>query len=473
MFLTKLLIILSIPFMVFSSSEPQKSPKVVVIGAGIAGLTTAYRLQQQGVDVEIYEARARVGGRILSVQVNDQIGELGAQSLFDGGKAENLCSLINACGLEILSDAISLNHAYFTGEKLIPSNELLPSFDPNSLKKQLSDIRKKSKTMFDVLKELFDFNDHAFKYLSVRIAGYEGAPIEHLSSYYTETLYHMILGGISSAHQGRIIKLASIKGGNSLLPEKLAQPLKSHIHLNAPLVSVSKVPDGSYRLLFQNGQTAIADILVLAMPCTVYTDIHFEENIIPQERLAAIRSIQYGTNAKILIPFHHAPQQRMTLINDRIGAFFNANRDLLTCYYTGKSGYFSADSIKDTLDQDRSMLEMGYSYFPLISPVMARDESFLCYLGPVGYSWPNDPYVKGSYSYIAPGQDILLTDTNKVDGETVKTLFSPIDRKLYFAGEHASILQDVPGTLEAACESGERTSRMISQRCHFLFEKGL
>jgi len=317
MFLTNLLIILFISLMAFSFSEQQSSPKkVVVIGAGIAGLTTAYRLQQQGIDVEIYEARARVGGRILTVKVNDQIGELGAQSLFDGGESENLCCLINECGLEILSDTISLNHAYFTGEKLIPSEELLPSFDPNSLKKQLSDIRKKANTMFDVLKEFFDVNDHVFKYLSVRIAGYEGAPVENLSSYYTETLYHMILGGISSAHQGSTIKLASIKGGNSLLPEKLAHALKSRIHLNAPLVSVSKVPDGSYTLLFQNGQTAIADILVLAMPCSVYTDIHFEENIIPQERLAAIRSIQYGTNAKILIPFHNASQQKMTLIND-------------------------------------------------------------------------------------------------------------------------------------------------------------
>ena len=96
---------------------------------------------------------------------------------------------------------------------------------------------------------------------------------------------------------------------------------------------------------------------------------------------------------------------------------------------------------------------------------MARDESFIHYYGrPVGYSWPNDPYVKGSYSYIAPGQDTILTATNKVEGETVKTLFSPIDQTLYFAGEHASILQDVPGTLEAACESGERAARMIAKR---------
>lgn len=450
--------------MAFSYQKPQNSPKVVVIGAGIAGLTTAYRLQQQEIDVELYEARSRVGGRILSVQVNDQIGELGAQSLFDGGDAQNLSRLINECGLEIQSDAIALKHAYFNGEKLIPSCELLPSLDPNTLKKQLSDIRKRSNSMFDVLKEFFAPDSPAFKYLSVRIAGYEGAPVEQLSSSYTETLYHMILGGISSAHQGSTIILASIKGGNSLLPEKLSQALKNRIHLNFPLASISKDPNGSYKIIFQNGKTVIADILVLAMPCTVYADIHFEKNIISQERLAAIQNVQYGTNAKILVPFQKIPQQRITLINDRVGAFFNANCHLLTCYYTGKSGRFFADTIKDLFDQDRPMLEIGYSYFDSIPPVMARDETFLSYSGPVGYSWPNDPYAKGSYSYIAPGQDTLLTDTSKVEGETVKTLFAPIDRTLYFAGEHTSILQDVPGTLEAACESGERTARMIYRK---------
>ena len=86
--------------MAFSISAQESSPKVVVIGAGIAGLTTAYRLEQQGVDVELYEARARVGGRILTVQVNDQMGELGAQSLFDGGEAKNLCRLIDESDLE-------------------------------------------------------------------------------------------------------------------------------------------------------------------------------------------------------------------------------------------------------------------------------------------------------------------------------------------------------------------------------------
>ena len=51
----------------FAEKPKTEIEKVIVIGAGLAGLTTAYRLQAQGIDVEVYEARSRLGGRILTV----------------------------------------------------------------------------------------------------------------------------------------------------------------------------------------------------------------------------------------------------------------------------------------------------------------------------------------------------------------------------------------------------------------------
>ncbi|OKH54527.1 hypothetical protein NIES2101_06860 [Calothrix sp. HK-06] len=41
-------------------------PKVLIVGAGIAGLTAGYRLKQAGVPVDIIEVRNRVGGRIYN-----------------------------------------------------------------------------------------------------------------------------------------------------------------------------------------------------------------------------------------------------------------------------------------------------------------------------------------------------------------------------------------------------------------------
>ncbi|XLP22004.1 FAD-dependent oxidoreductase [Bacillus toyonensis] len=43
---------------------PSSSPKIVIVGAGLAGLTCAYRLKQAGYQATVYEANERVGGRV-------------------------------------------------------------------------------------------------------------------------------------------------------------------------------------------------------------------------------------------------------------------------------------------------------------------------------------------------------------------------------------------------------------------------
>jgi monoamine oxidase len=42
--------------------------RIVVVGAGLAGLTCAYRLKQAGYTAQVYEASDRLGGRCWSIR---------------------------------------------------------------------------------------------------------------------------------------------------------------------------------------------------------------------------------------------------------------------------------------------------------------------------------------------------------------------------------------------------------------------
>ena len=58
--------------------------KVIVIGAGLGGLTAAYRLQQAGYSVQVLERGAGPGGRVQTLAMNGYLLDTGADALTDG-----------------------------------------------------------------------------------------------------------------------------------------------------------------------------------------------------------------------------------------------------------------------------------------------------------------------------------------------------------------------------------------------------
>jgi len=88
----------------------QADPDVVVIGAGLAGLRAATKLDATGVGVMVLEARDRVGGRILTEDVHGASLDLGAQ--WTGPTQDRVHALCEDLGIETFP-------THHTGRKIL------------------------------------------------------------------------------------------------------------------------------------------------------------------------------------------------------------------------------------------------------------------------------------------------------------------------------------------------------------------
>jgi monoamine oxidase len=441
---------------------------VVVIGAGLSGLTLAYRLLQKGIDVHVYEARQRVGGRLLTVKLNGVTVELGGQNLLDGGRAENIQRLIAELQLTTKRGKTRSRFHYYDGTGLINIDKVkhlshLIS-ERNRLRRFLKNIAEQSQNMSQVLHYLFASYPELYKLFAIRLMGYEGVSVERLSPYYVKTLESMLLNFESlQKKEESYFEYMVIQEGSAQLAEKLRQRLGYRINLGLPLKALFKTPKNSYQLIFGNGQVVEADRVVLALPCSVYQDIDFGSDEVLQSRLSHIKAVAYGEQSKILVPINNSGNLYGIYANDRFVTFSMATPHIVTMYYINHHTSFLPETVQNVFKRDQPFLELIYQDRAVsqLQAVYARCEHFVSYDEAVGYNWFCDPYSRGSYSCIEAGQEGTFTNVTDYRGEKVKNLFSPIDDRLFFVGEHTSILMDAIGTMEAAVEAGERTARIM------------
>jgi len=85
--------------------------KIIIIGAGLAGLTAAYFLKKEGITATILEARPRVGGRIRTIYKEDEAPiEMGATWL--GKKHGHLIHLLDELKIDILTQHLGKYAVY-------------------------------------------------------------------------------------------------------------------------------------------------------------------------------------------------------------------------------------------------------------------------------------------------------------------------------------------------------------------------
>ncbi|MGN6671344.1 MAG: flavin monoamine oxidase family protein [Candidatus Nucleicultricaceae bacterium] len=438
--------------------------KIAVIGGGLAGLTAAYRLTKHGLNVKIYEAKARVGGRVLSVWLEKRDGtqslfELGGQNITDGGEAEHILSLCKELGLNVLYKDLPLQLDVYEAGKFYSFSKLLDQ--DTLLQKKIERYQKQASSIGDLIDQVSLDDDVLRKALKIRMQAYEGVPIYQQSIHHNvDTLLSIVRGGMSKMHDSLMtedheIRVGWIEGGNGLLPLRLQEELKNRLEFNKALTCVKKA--GQQMILhFSDHTVEQVDTLILAVPAKVLPQIDFTQSSIDRLRIEKIKRLKMGENFKVGYPISLEGWNRLSAVSleESIG-FFTFDQTLFCLYGTKRH-------IDLTAEFKRALQGLGLDHNQNPGLVKEVDSPFSLYHQPVTHNWADDPFVGGSYVGYSCEMSVELDETQQIKGVTYKSLFSPVADQIYFAGEHTTIL-DCIGTMEAAVESGHRIAQGVIQ----------
>ena len=215
--------------------------KIIIIGAGMAGLSAGYEFTQAGHDVTILEARAIPGGRVHTIR----------EPFSDGLFAE-------------------------AGAARIPDDH---------------DLTLKYVKLFDV--PLEPMYPSTLSALRVNGSSRQETSIDG----FTEGLSQFF----GSEFKGPT-RFRKIKGGNDNLPKAVAQRLGNRIHYSSPVVKIDQDAASARVTFLEKGtrQTMAADRVLCAVPFTVLRNVELPSNF-AQRKLDIIRTIQYANVSRVYL----------------------------------------------------------------------------------------------------------------------------------------------------------------------------
>lgn len=441
-------------------------PTVAVIGAGLAGLTAGYRLQKAGYQVDIYEARARPGGRVFTMINGNSHEELGGKWISDGGDGKNFIALAKELGLEIEDCSVEYSKSCLYNGQVVACHPIFLKCPPPSdaLYASLKEKAQTAKSLAEVLDQIFIDDPFLRHIVELRMRNYEGCATADLSPFYLDSFWEFYqkvysCGQKEQCGETDIYQSTTVKGGNYLLVQALSNALNERIHFYSPLVKISK-KGNRLRLAFDHQKPVVADYVLLAIPCSTLKDVKIAKGIIPHDQWQAISTLQYGSTSKILVPIKNLGEHAEFAYTNEGVAWFNADHTIMTCYYGGPAGLFS--SAQERLQEETPAIQ---ALFPGIlledTGILAEPETpYVHSTKAIGINWTAEKYSKGGYSSFGVGQDAFLLRQDDL-GQSVRSVFRSIEGKIFFAGEHTAL--DFPATMEGAVESGERAAQMMQR----------
>jgi len=445
--------------------------KVVVLGAGLAGLTAAWRLTQRGWDVTVLEAQTRVGGRVYTVREGFSGGhyaEMGAIRIPDSH--DRVLALVDELGLCTLTEWPGGDALYYLDGKRF-KHEAGKPWPVDGLKGD------------EVLQGLDMYAEYVKKYF-----GEFGDPRGNAAAYppadarakydgltYTDFLRQK---GASEAwiklytsdngseiHKiGTLAWMAAevadqswdktfhIRGGNDALPRALEQKLGGKIVLQAKVTKIEHTAS-SVKITFegQGGRldTIQADHCVCTLPPTIVRRLAIEPAF-SEEKMRAMSTVLMMNAGRAYFQtkerFWEAEGigglkvAKTDTKVERVWDVGAAQGDMRTGLILGYMQSENANAYASVAPNDRrawATAEMA-KFFPQIAD---QTTAFAQYV------WSENPYSEGAWTDILANQGYAFQALPRAEG------------RVHFAGEHTSIWA---GWMQGAIESGERAANEIA-----------
>ncbi|MCB0195653.1 MAG: FAD-dependent oxidoreductase [Anaerolineae bacterium] len=410
--------------------------RVLVIGAGAAGLAAGRRLHQGGYDVLLLEARNRIGGRIWT---NHDLAphpvELGAE--FIHGDKAITWSLVRAYGLHTLDKVPWEQISVYMDEQLLGPEAFfaLPYAEEvfwltyvDEVAEAWGNAGRSDGSITEIL-GADKMPEGMQTLLHNRFTADMTAEPEQLGIYgWLEWL---------RVHDGeneyRLVE------GYSRLMEQLAAGLD--VRLNKPIKRIRWDANG-VTAYTRTGETFEAQCAVVTLPLAVLQagDVTFDP-VLPAGKQAAINGLGSGHVNKLILKFKKrfwpeiSPALFTTLDSQiwwRPGLGRTNEAPLLTGYMGGQAAKrFMALGEEGAIREGIRHLEQMFG----LKNLHHHLETGLL------VAWSSDPYTKMSYSYVPVGGAGLRDQ-----------LVAPIERVLFFAGEATS--RECASTVHGALESG-------------------
>jgi len=452
--------------------QANRNEKIIIIGAGMAGLNAAYQLKKQGLASTVYEASGRTGGRMFTLR--DKFGknittDIGGEFV-DTNHEEilRLAKELKVDFYDLRNDELSPKAFYF-GDKQLNEKDLREALSPFSkqIEKDILSLPEKINYRNAAAFEHLD-NQSITEYLSnIGITGwlYDFLNVVLTREYGMEASEQsainfliMFADPIAAKKDYELFgddhEILKIKGGSQHLTNQLYNQVKEQVQLKHKLIAIQRDKLKGYELLFdQAGTKKIirADYVILAIPFSILRKIKCSIDM-PAQKRKCIEELGYGNSGKFIMgmrdkPWRRAGKQGYTFTDLAFGCGWDSSQS--QSINEGSFAVFAGGKIIDYICDEKNET-ISKKFIPALDTIYNGAQK--AYTGSnIKFCWSKYPFSQAGYSCFKKGQWGTLAGWEVV----------PIE-DIYFAGEHVSL--DFQGYMNGAAQTGRIAAETIVEK---------